>query len=77
MILSWSMDSLGWKNTPLFLHVDEINQLGVNLYFHQSFIDTSTFISKMFFHTISLVESFERELERAQMILGLEKAIKV
>jgi DNA invertase Pin-like site-specific DNA recombinase len=51
-----------------------MNQLGVNLYFHQSCIDTTTSVSKMFFHNISSVASFERELIRERVIAGLERA---
>ena len=74
MILSWSIDRVGRNMTHLCGFVDEMNQLGVNLYFHQSSIDTTTSVGKMFFHIISSVASFERELIRERVIAGLERA---
>ena len=74
MILSWSIDRVGRNMTHLCQFVDEMNQLGVNLYFHQSCIDTTTSVGKMFFHIISSVASFERELIRERVIAGLERA---
>ena len=74
MILSWSIDRIGRNMTHLCQFVDEMNQLGVNLYFHQSSIDTTTSVGKMFFHIISSVASFERELIRERVIAGLERA---
>jgi DNA invertase Pin-like site-specific DNA recombinase len=74
MILAWSIDRVGRNMTHLCSFVDEMNQLGVNLYFHQSSIDTTTSVGKMFFHIISSVASFERELIRERVIAGLERA---
>jgi DNA invertase Pin-like site-specific DNA recombinase len=50
-----------------------MNQSGINLYFHQSAIDTTTSVGKMFFHIISSVASFEREMIRERVIAGLDK----
>ena len=73
MILAWSIDRVGRNMTHLCGFVDEMNQLGVNLYFHQSSIDTTTSVGKMFFHIISSVASFEREMIRERVIAGLDK----
>ena len=74
MILSWSIDRLGRNMTHLCQFVDEMNQLGVNLYFHQGCIDTTTSVGKMFFHIISSVASFKPELIRERVIAVLERA---
>ena len=73
MILSWSIDRIGRNMTHLCGFVDEMNQSGINLYFHQSAIDTTTSVGKMFFHIISSVASFEREMIRERVIAGLDK----
>ena len=73
MILSWSIDRVGRNMTHLCGFVEEMNQLGINLYFHQSSIDTTTSVGKMFFHIISSVASFEREMIRERVIAGLER----
>ena len=62
MILAWSIDRVGRNMSHLCGFVDEMNQSGINLYFHQSAIDTTTSVGKMFFHIISSVASFEREM---------------
>jgi DNA invertase Pin-like site-specific DNA recombinase len=73
MILSWSIDRVGRNMSHLCGFVDEMNQLGVNLYFHQSAIDTSTSVGKMFFQIIGSIAEFEREMIRERVIAGLDK----
>jgi len=73
LILAWSIDRVGRNMSHLCGFVDEMNQSGINLYFHQSAIDTTTSVGKMFFHIISSVASFERELIRERVIAGLDK----
>jgi DNA invertase Pin-like site-specific DNA recombinase len=73
LILSWSIDRIGRNMTHLCQFVDEMNQLGINLYFHTQSIDTTTSVGKMFFHIISSISTFERELIRERVICGLER----
>ncbi len=73
MVLAWSIDRVGRNMNHLCGFVDEMSQLGVNLYFHQSNIDTNTSVGKMFFHIISSIAEFEREMIRERVIAGLEK----
>lgn len=73
MILAWSIDRVGCNMTHLCGFDDEMKQLGVNLYLHQSSIDTTTSVGKMFFHIISSVASFEREMIRERVIAVLDK----
>jgi len=75
MILSWSIDRIGRNMTHLCGFVDEMNQLGINLYFHTQSIDTTTSVGKMFFHIISSISTFERELIRERVISGLERCM--
>lgn len=76
MILSWSIDRIGRNMTHLCQFVDEMNQLGVNLYFHTQNIDTTTSVGKMFFHIISAISTFERELIRERIKNSLETCKK-
>jgi DNA invertase Pin-like site-specific DNA recombinase len=39
MIFAWSIDRVGRNMSHLCGFVDEMNQSGINLYFHQSAID--------------------------------------
>jgi len=73
MILSWSVDRIGRNTTHLCQFVDEMNNLGINLYFHTQSIDTTQSIGRMFFHIISSISEFERELIRERVIAGLER----
>ena len=73
MILSWSIDRIGRNMTHLCGFVDDMNQLGINLYFHTQSIDTTTSVGKMFFHIISSISTFERELIRERVIAGLDR----
>ena len=73
MILAWSICRIGRNMSHLCGFVDEMNQSGINLYLHQSAIDTTTSVGKMFFHIISSVASFEREMIRERVIAGLDK----
>jgi len=73
MILSWSIDRIGRNMTHLCGFVDEMNQLGINLYFHTQSIDTTTSVGKMFFHIISSISTFERELISERIRCGLER----
>ena len=73
MILSWSIDRIGRNMSHLCGFVDEMNQLGINLYFHTQSIDTTTSVGKMFFHIISSISTFERELISERIRCGLER----
>ena len=76
MILTISIDRIGRNMTHLCQFVDEMNQLGINLYFHTQSIDTTQSIGRMFFHIISSISTFERELIRERVIAGLERVKK-
>ncbi len=73
MILAWSIDRVGRNMSHLCGFVDEMNQSGINLYFHTQAIDTTQPIGRMFFHIISSFASFERETIRERVIAGLDK----
>ncbi len=62
------------NDSRLCSFVDELNQLGVNIYFHQFYIDTTSSVGKMFFHIISSVASIEQKMITERVIAGLERA---
>ena len=53
MVLSWSVDRVGRDLRHLLNFCNEMNELGINLYFHTQNIDTSTSIGKMFFNILA------------------------
>ena len=73
MILSWSVDRVGRDLRHLLNFCNEMNELGINLYFHTQNIDTSTNIGKMFFNILGSISEFEKSLLRERIISGLER----
>jgi DNA invertase Pin-like site-specific DNA recombinase len=76
MVLSWSVDRVGRDLRHLLNFCNEINELGINLYFHTQNIDTSTSIGKMFFNILGSISEFERTLIVERIKNSLENCKK-
>jgi len=72
-ILVWDVSRLGRSLQHLVDFLNEVNFIGVDLYIHQSGLDTSTPSGKMMFQMIGVFSEFEREMISERIKLGLEK----
>lgn len=73
-ILVWDVSRLGRSLQHLVDFLNDVNHTGVDLYIHQSGLDTSTPSGKMMFQMIGVFSEFEREMISERIKLGLEKA---
>jgi DNA invertase Pin-like site-specific DNA recombinase len=76
LIAVWSIDRLGRSLQHLVTTVNDLHAQGVQLYFHQQAIDTTTPSGKLMFGVFASFAEFERDLIRERIKLGLEKARK-
>ncbi len=76
LIAIWSIDRLGRSLQHLVTTVNDLHAQGVQLYFHQQAIDTTTPSGKLMFGVFSSFAEFERELIRERIKLGVERARK-
>jgi DNA invertase Pin-like site-specific DNA recombinase len=76
LIAVWSIDRLGRSLQHLVTTVNDLHALGVQLYFHQQAIDTTTPSGKLMFGVFSSFAEFERDLIRERIKLGVERARK-
>jgi DNA invertase Pin-like site-specific DNA recombinase len=76
LIAVWSIDRLGRSLQHLVTTVNDLHAQGVQLYFHQQAIDTTTPSGKLMFGVFSSFAEFERELIRERIKLGVERARK-
>ena len=76
LIAVWSIDRLGRSLQHLVTTVNDLHAQGVQLYFHQQAIDTTTPSGKLMFGVFSSFAEFERDLIRERIKLGVERARK-
>jgi DNA invertase Pin-like site-specific DNA recombinase len=74
LIAVWSIDRLGRSLQHLVTTVNDLHAQGVQLYFHQQAIDTTTPSGKLMFGVFSSFAEFERDLIRERIRLGVERA---
>src|SRR5206468_3898734 len=74
IVMVWSIDRLGRSLQHLIQVVEIFKTLGIDLFFHQQAIDTSTPAGKLAFSIFSALGEYERELIRARVIAGQERA---
>jgi DNA invertase Pin-like site-specific DNA recombinase len=74
IILAWSICRIGRNTAHLCSIMEEMNHLGIGLYFHQSAIDTTQIAGKLFFQIIASIAEFEREMIRSRIIAGQNRA---
>jgi DNA invertase Pin-like site-specific DNA recombinase len=76
LIAVWSIDRLGRSLQHLVTTVNDLHASGVQLYFHQNAIDTTTPSGKLLFSVMGSFAEYERELIRERIKLGMERARK-
>lgn len=74
VVLSWSVDRLGRSLQDLIKFLDELSDLGVDLYLHQQRIDTTTASGKAMFQMIGVFAEFERAMISERVKAGLNRA---
>ena len=74
MVMVWDVSRLGRSLKHLVTLLDELHAKGVNLYFHQQGIDTTTASGKMLFQLLGVFAEFERSMIRERVMAGLDRA---
>ena len=74
LIAVWSVDRLGRSLQNLVETVNELHAVGVDLYIHQSAIDTSTPAGKLSFQIFGALAEFERSMITDRVLAGMETA---
>ena len=75
-ILVWDVSRLGRSLQHLVEFLSEVNSLGINLYIHQSGLDTSTPSGRMMFQMVGVFSEFERSMISERVKLGLQRVQK-
>ena len=76
LIAVWSIDRLGRSLQHLVTTVNDLQAVGVALYIHQQQLDTTTPSGKLCFSMFGAFAEFERNLIRARVKVGIERAKK-
>ncbi len=74
VVLIWSIDRLGRSLQHLLKLLEEFHAKGVDLYFHQQGIDTTTPAGKMMFQMCGAFAEFERSMIQERVKAGLARA---
>jgi DNA invertase Pin-like site-specific DNA recombinase len=74
LIAVWSVDRLGRSLQHLIEIVNEMESVGVDLYFHQQVLDTTSPSGKLAFSIFGALSEFERALIRERVKAGIERA---
>lgn len=75
-ILVWDVSRLGRSLQHLVEFLNDVHSLGINLYIHQSGLDTSTSSGRMMFQMIGVFAEFERSMISERVKLGLQRVRK-
>ena len=76
MVLVWSLDRLGRSLKHCLELLQELQELKVDLFFHQQGMDTSTSSGKLMFSMIGAFSEFERNIIRERVMAGQMRAKK-
>ena len=74
MVMCWSIDRLGRSLQNLVEILNELQALGIDLYFQQQGMDTSTPSGRMIFSVFGAIGEFERNLIRDRVLAGQQRA---
>ena len=74
MVMCWSIDRLGRSLQNLVEILNEIQALGIDLFFQQQGMDTSTPSGRMIFSVFGAIGEFERNLIRERVLAGQQRA---
>ncbi len=76
LIMCWDISRLGRSLQHLVEFLSDIQSKHVDLYIHNSGLDTSTSTGKMMFQMVSVFSEFERNIISERVRAGLERAKK-
>jgi len=76
MVLVWSLDRLGRSLKHCLELLKELQELKVDLFFHQQGMDTSTSSGRLMFSMIGAFAEFERNIIRERVMAGQMRAKK-
>jgi len=74
VVMVWDVSRLGRSLKHLVELLEDFNTKGVNLYFHQQGIDTTTPSGKMMFQMCGVFAEFERSILQERVKAGLARA---
>lgn len=74
VVLIWDVSRLGRSLKHLVTLLDDLHAKGIDLYFHQQGIDTTTPSGKMMFQMCGVFAEFERSMIQERVKAGLERA---
>ena len=74
MVMCWSIDRLGRSLQNLVEILNELQALGIDLYFQQQGMDTSTPSGRMIFSVFGAIGEFEKNLIRERVVAGQQRA---
>ena len=74
LVMVWDVSRLGRSLRNLVQLLDDFHAKGVNLYFHQQGIDTTTPSGKMMFQMCGVFAEFERSMIQERVKAGLDRA---
>jgi len=74
MVMCWSIDRLGRSLQNLVEILNELQALGIDLFFQQQGMDTSTPSGRMIFSVFGAIGEFERNLIRERVLAGQQRA---
>ena len=74
MVMCWSIDRLGRSLQNLVEILNELQALGIDLYFQQQGMDTSTPSGRMIFSVFGAIGELERNLIRERVLAGQQRA---
>jgi DNA invertase Pin-like site-specific DNA recombinase len=74
LIAVWSIDRLGRSLKNLVDTVAEVKAVGIDFYFHQQCLDTSTPAGKLAFNVFASLAEYEKSLIRERVCAGLQRA---
>ena len=74
VVMVWDVSRLGRSLKHLVTLLEDFHAKGVNLYFHQQGIDTTTPSGKMMYQMCGVFAEFERSMIRERVKAGIQRA---
>lgn len=74
VVMVWSIDRLGRSLQHLVEIMNDLHHLGIDLFFHQQALDTTTPTGKLCFSIFGALAEYERSMIRERVIAGQQRA---
>ena len=75
VVMAWAIDRLGRSLVDLLSTIQTLETCGVDLYFDQQSIDTTTPAGRLMFQIVGAFAEFERSIIRHRVRAGLKRAV--